>query len=155
MEFFNKLGNMASETYKYTADKTSKLAKETKTKMKMNEYKSEIEDLYEEIGKIVYQKHVREEDINIKEDLEEYCIKIDILSQKVEDCRMEILNLKDKKQCQSCYAEIEKEAKFCPKCGVEQPEEVVEVKEVEIVEEEDKTEAEKENNTDNVESEEI
>lgn len=136
MEFFNKLGNMASETYKYTADKTSKLAKETKTKMKMNEYKSEIESIYEDIGKIVYQKHVREEDINIKEDLQEYCDKIDILSQKVEDCRMEILNLKDKKQCPSCYTEIEKEAKFCPKCGTEQPTETVEVKEVEIVKEE-------------------
>lgn len=135
MDFFNKLGNMASETYKYTADKTSKLAKETKTKMKMNEYKSEIEDLYEEIGKIVYQKHVREEDINIKEDLEEYCRKIDVLSNKVEECRMDILSLKDKKQCPSCYTEIEKENKFCPKCGAEQPEEVVEVKEVEIVEE--------------------
>jgi len=140
MDFFNKLGNMASETYKYTADKTSKIAKETKTKMKMNEYKSQIEDLYEEIGKIVYQKHVREENINIKEDLEEYCTKIDTLSNKVEECRMDILSLKDKKQCPSCYTEIEKENKFCPKCGSEQPEEVVEVKEVEIVEDDDKKE---------------
>ena len=136
MEFFNKLGNMASETYKYTADKTNKLAKETKTKIKMNEYKSEIEGIYEEIGKIVYQKHVREEDINIKEDLQEYCDKIDILSQKVEECRMKILNLKDKKQCPSCFTEIEKEDNFCPKCGAIQPEEVVEVKETEIIKEE-------------------
>ena len=142
MEFFNKLGNMASETYKYTAEKTNKIAKETKIKMKMNEYKSKIEDLYEEIGKIVYQKHVREEDINIKEDLEEYCKKIDDLSNKVEESRMEILNLKDKKQCPSCYTEIEKENKFCPKCGAEQPEEAVEVKEVEIVEEDKKEENE-------------
>lgn len=153
MDFFNKLGNMASETYKYTADKTSKIAKETKKKIKMNEYKSEIEDLYEEIGKIVYQKHVREEDINIKEDLEEYCSKIDVLSKKVEECRMEILNLKDKKQCQSCYTEIEKEDKFCPKCGAEQPEEVVEVKEAEIVEDDDqKEEALEQENEENQEN---
>ena len=38
--------------------------------------------------------------------------KIDVLSSKVEESRMEILNLKDKKQCPSCYTEIEKENKF-------------------------------------------
>ena len=59
---------------------------------------------------------------------------------------MELLNLKDKKQCDSCYAEIEKDAKFCPKCGAEQQDAVeddtvcqsVDVKEVEIVEDETK-----------------
>ena len=142
MDFFNKLGNMASETYKYTADKTNKLAKEAKTKMKMNEYKSEIEDIYEQIGEIVYQKHVREEDINIKEDLQEYCRKIDELSEKVKECRMDILNLKDKKQCEACYSEIEKDAKFCPKCGNEQPENFVEVKEAEFVKDEEENKAE-------------
>lgn len=137
MDFFNKLGNMASETYKYTADKTNKLAKEAKTKIKMNEYKSQIEEIYEEIGEIVYQKHVREEDINIKEDLQEYCKKIDELSEKVKECRMDLLNLKDKKQCMLCYTEIEKDAKFCPKCGNEQPENFVEVKEAEFVKDEE------------------
>lgn len=101
----------------------------------MNEYKSDIEELYEEIGEIVYQKHVREEDINIKEDIQEYCKKIDELSEKVKECRMEILNLKDKKQCEACYSEIEKDAKFCPKCGNEQPENNTEVKEAEFVKE--------------------
>ena len=65
MEIFDKIGNMASETYKFTTEKTSKLAKEAKIKMKINENKSKIDDIYEEIGKVIYQKHVREEDINI------------------------------------------------------------------------------------------
>ena len=34
MEFFDKLGKKASEAYKITADKTGKLAKETKIKFK-------------------------------------------------------------------------------------------------------------------------
>lgn len=149
MDFFNKLGNMASETYKYTADKTNKLAKEAKTKLKMNEYKSEIEDIYEQIGEIVYQKHVREEDINIKEDIQEYCRKIDELSEKVKECRIDLLNLKDKKQCENCYTEIEKDAKFCPKCGEEQPnviveenDETIEVKEAEFVKDEEENKKE-------------
>ena len=37
MEFFDKLGKKASEAYKVTADKTSKIAKETKLKFKIGE----------------------------------------------------------------------------------------------------------------------
>ena len=57
MDFFDKLGKKASQTCKATAEKTGKIAKETKLKVKMNELKSEVEDIYEEIGKKVYRKH--------------------------------------------------------------------------------------------------
>ena len=57
MEFFDKLTKKASETYKGAAEKTSKLAKEAKLKLKINENKSKINDLYQEIGKKVYQKN--------------------------------------------------------------------------------------------------
>ena len=59
MDFFNKLGKKASEAYKVTADKTGKLAKEAKLRMKMGELKSEINDIYKEIGEAIYQNHVR------------------------------------------------------------------------------------------------
>ena len=61
MGFFNDLG-------KKTTEATSKITKETKLKLKMNENKGKISDLYEEIGKKVYEKHIREENINIKEE---------------------------------------------------------------------------------------
>ena len=47
MDFFSKLGNMASETYKKTSKKTGDLAKEAKIRMKMNEDKAHVKDLYE------------------------------------------------------------------------------------------------------------
>ena len=45
------------------------------------------------------------------------------------------LELKDKRQCPNCFAEIEKDVKFCPKCGTKQ-EKIKEepAKEVEIIE---------------------
>ena len=43
MEFFNKLGQKASEAYKATADKTGKVAKEAKLRMKIGELKSKID----------------------------------------------------------------------------------------------------------------
>ena len=45
MDFFDKLGKKASEAYKVTADKTGKLAKEAKLRMKISELKSQINDM--------------------------------------------------------------------------------------------------------------
>ena len=132
MEFFDKLGKKASEAYKVTADKTGKLAKEAKIRMKINEMKGQIKDIYEEIGKKVYEKHVEKEEISISNDLAEQCNKIDEMSKEIENLLQECLELKDKKQCQKCFAEIEKNMKFCPECGAKQ-EENEEAKEVEIV----------------------
>lgn len=121
MGFFDNLGKKASAAYDATAEKTSKLAKEAKFRMKINENKSDINDLYKEIGRKVYEKHVREENIEIKTELEEECTKIDVLSAEIETCLKSILELKDKKQCEKCHAEIELNSDFCPKCGAKQP----------------------------------
>ena len=121
MEFFDKLTKKASETYKGAAEKTSKLAKEAKLKLKINENKSKINDLYQEIGKKVYKKHTETGDVCIKKDLEEECAKIDILSAEIEKYQKEILDLSDLKKCVKCNEPMDKNAKFCPKCGEEQP----------------------------------
>lgn len=122
MDFFNKLGNIASETYKKTSKKTGELAKEAKIRMKMNEDKAKIKDLYEEIGKIVYQKHMYKEEVSIEEDVNSYCSQIDELSEEVEKALEKLLALKGKRMCDNCHTEIEIKVKFCPSCGTEQPE---------------------------------
>lgn len=137
MDFFGKLGKKASEAYKVTADKTGKLAKEASLRLKISDLKSQINDIYGEIGKKVYEKHVREEEVNIKADLEEECSKIDILSAEIESKLQECLELKNKRVCQNCYKEIDKDTKFCPECGAKQEvneeNSEIEVKEVEVL----------------------
>ena len=108
MGFFSDLGRKTSET-------TGKIARETKLKMKINENKGKITDVYE--------KHVREENIDIKTELEEECKKLDELSKEIEEARIEILKLNQKKLCSKCSAEIENGALFCPKCGEKQEQE--------------------------------
>lgn len=136
MEFFDKLTKKASETYKGAAEKTSKIAKEAKLKLKINENKSKIKDLYEEIGKKVYQKHTETGDVCIKKDLEEECAKIDILSAEIDKYHKEILELSNLKTCVKCKEPMDQNAKFCPKCGEEQPAiEEAAAMEVEVVEE--------------------
>lgn len=127
MDFLNKLGNMASETYKKTSKKTGELAKEAKIRMQMNEDKAKIKDLYEEIGKIVYQKYMKQEELSIEEDLNSYCTQIDELSNHVEKNLGKLLTLKGKRICDNCHTEIDVKVKFCPSCGTEQPEIVEEV----------------------------
>ncbi len=126
MEFFDKLGKKASEAYKLTADKTGKIAKEAKLKIRMNDLKNQVNDIYKEIGKKVYEKHIREENIDIKKELEEECTQIDVLSSEIEDILKQCRELKDKRQCQKCHTEIDKEAKFCPECGEKQEEPIKE-----------------------------
>ena len=116
MGFFNEIGKKTTET-------TSKIAKEAKLKMKITENKGKIKDLYEEIGRKIYENHIREESIDIKELINDDCCKIDNLSKEVEDSRREILILNNKKLCKKCFSEIEKDAMFCPKCGEKQTEE--------------------------------
>ena len=140
MGFFDNLGKKASKAYDVTAEKTSKIAKEAKLRMKINENKSDIKDIYKEIGKKVYEKHVREENIDIKTELEEECTKIDVLSAEIETCLKSILELKEKKQCKNCHAEIELDNTYCPKCGAKQPE--IEVKEAEVVDMENDSQTE-------------
>ena len=144
MGFFDNLGKKASAVYDVTAEKTSKIAKEAKLRMKINENKSDINDLYKEIGRKIYEKQVREENIDIKTELEEECTKIDVLSTEIETCLKAILELKNKKQCEQCHAEMDLKNNFCPKCGAEQP--GAEVLNAEVVKEDlEKSEVEPDN----------
>ena len=145
MEFFDKLTKKASETYKGAAEKTGKLAKEAKLKIKINDNKSKINNLYQEIGKKVYQNHVDNEKTDIKKDIEEECAQIDILSAEIEDYHKQILSLSHVKVCIECKETMDKSSKFCPKCGAEQPtveseKEETEPFEVEILENEENKE---------------
>ena len=124
MDFLDKLSKTASQTYKYTTKQTSKLAKEAKIKMQMSENKAKIEELYEEIGKKLYEHHIKDKDIDIDIEavLEEYCIQIDELCDQIEDERKELLTLKQRKQCPNCFCEIDLDYNYCPNCGDKQEE---------------------------------
>jgi len=133
MDFFNRIGKKASETCKATTEITGKIAKEAKLKMKMNENKADIKELYNQIGKKIYERHVREESIDISQELEEELTQIDVLSAEIETCLKELLEMKEKKQCISCHEEIDLTFAFCPSCGTKQDENA-KPKEEEIIE---------------------
>ena len=116
MGFFNDIT-------KKTTEVTAKITREAKLKIKINEDKAKVKELYETIGKKTYENHVRENKINIEEIIKEDCINLDKLSKSIEETREEILTLNHKKMCKKCFAEIETDVKFCPRCGDKQTEE--------------------------------
>lgn len=141
MSFFNSIGRKTSEV-------TSKIARETKLRIKMSENKNKIADIYEEIGKKVYEKHIREQNIDIETELIEECGKIDEIAKEIEDARKEILKLNQKKMCAYCDSEIESSSKFCPKCGKKQKDNSEEIKEEKINKDINEKEIKKEENKD-------
>lgn len=116
MSFFNDLGKKTTET-------TAKIATEAKLKIEIAENKEKINNLYIELGRKVYENHIREENLNIHEFINDDCLKIDEISKQIENARKEILVLNNKKMCKKCYAEIETDYIFCPHCGEKQKEE--------------------------------
>lgn len=116
----DKIGKTATNTCRITVCKTNKMAQRTRLKMHINECKEQIEEIYNEIGKKIYEKHVREEDIDIKQDLEEECEKIDKLAKDIDNSIEHILLLKDMKKCPQCFSEIMIQYNFCPNCGKKQ-----------------------------------
>lgn len=147
MEFFNKIGKKASEAYKVTADKTSKIAKETKLRMQVTDLRGQATDVYKEIGEAIYKRHQENNKTGITPDLEEKCKKLDEINAQIDSNLQECLKLKDKRVCPKCLTEVDRNALFCPKCGEklepivdEEPEEEP-AKEAEVVEKpEDKKE---------------
>ena len=141
MGFFNDIGKKTSET-------TSKIAKETKLKLKISDNKGKIKELYEEIGKNIYENHINTVD-DLEEIINECCARIDEYSNEIEEARKEILVLNHKKLCKRCSEPMDDNAIFCPKCGEKQDVQNEEdVKEVEVLPN-DKEEGVEEENSDN------
>lgn len=116
----DKIGKKASNTCRITVCKTNKIAQRTRLKMHINECKDRIEDIYNEIGKKVYEKHIREENIDINQELKDECNKIDKLAREIDNSIEHILVLKDMKKCPNCFSEIMIQYSFCPNCGKKQ-----------------------------------
>ena len=119
MDFFSKLGKKATETYQITKEKATIISEELKLKGKISGAKEDIEDLYKEIGKKVFEEVKSGKDV-IKEEIIDKIEKISELEDKIKKLECQILALKKIKKCNECGMELELDAEFCSKCGKKQ-----------------------------------
>lgn len=142
MDFFSKLGKKASQTYQVTKEKAANLSEELKLKGKVNDLKDKIDNIYNEIGQIVYNEIKDGKDVS-KEEVTAKCDEISKIKDEIERIQVDILTLKKVRKCTNCGEELDLDDVFCCKCGTKQPEpekvevkdaNVDEVKEAEIIE---------------------
>lgn len=120
MDFLNKLSKKATETYQATKEKAITISEELKIKGKISDLKEKVEEMYLDIGKIVYNelkdgKNVTEEEILLK------CEEISKSKDEISKLKSKLLAIKKIKKCDNCGAELEIDDRFCSKCGKEQP----------------------------------
>lgn len=118
MGFFDGISKKVSETTTSLQETTSKIQRESKCKKTISENNSKIEELYNEIGKKVYENRQIDEGLMIW--VEDRTQRIDSMLNENEELKKEILKLNNKKVCPNCRAEIDISTTFCPQCGKEQ-----------------------------------
>lgn len=117
-EISKKVGDTASSTYNTVADKSGKLIEETKLKISISEKQTNIDEIYEEIGKAVYNQYKSEEDVG--KEFTKQCKKIDKLNDEINSMNIKILYNKGLRNCSSCGEVIALDSKFCTNCGEKQ-----------------------------------
>ncbi len=143
MEFFDKLGKKATQTYKKTKEKATNISEELKLRGKLSEKKEQLNEIYAQMGKFIYNEIMANVEI-AKEDVLDSCDKVSNLLRDIETLEDQILKIKKMKRCVKCGMEIDRNDEFCSKCGQEQPkvnndeninveEEPADIKEIEVI----------------------
>ncbi len=133
MDFFNKIGETIVNAGKDATQKAKDLSGAAKLNLDIRSKEDFVEKQYAELGKIYYQAHQGESDVDGAEHFELIKEALDA----IDKMRIEIQELKGTKVCPRCGAEVADDAGFCSACGEKIPE-VVDVES--MVVEEDGTE---------------
>mgnify|MGYP002771440345 CR=1 FL=1 len=113
MDFFTKLGETLSDAGKDVSKKAKDITETTKLNLDIKSKEDYIRRQCTAIGRQYYELH--------KDDQEPLFEEIPLIREAEEEiARMqrELAELKGQKICLSCGAVMEKEAQFCPSCGV-------------------------------------
>lgn len=125
MEFMKKInqiskvvGKTATETYNTVADKSGKAIEDAKLKLAIAEKEDEIEEIYKEMGKTVYDSYKSGEDVGKAFTKDSKAIDKKIA--EIDEMNKKILYNKSLRVCDKCKEVINLESAFCPTCGAKQ-----------------------------------
>lgn len=112
-----KVGDVAEKTYKSVADKSSQMIKSAKLRIQVSDLEQEIEIMYADMGKRIYEIYKNGE---VVEGFEKDCKKIEKMYKEILELDEKSLYIKKLRKCSNCGEIIEIENKFCPSCGEKQ-----------------------------------
>lgn len=108
-------GEFAARTATQAGKKAGELYNTSKHQITIFDLKNDINDLYKEIGALVYATHKNGDET--AEAIEEKLAIIDEKFERIEELKVLINEIKDTKTCPSCGTKSEKSAEYCKKCG--------------------------------------
>jgi len=138
-EFGKKVGDTATSAYNTVADKSGKLIEDTKLKASISDKETDIDEIYEEMGKAIYNSYKSGEEVS--KEFAKQCKKIDKLNDEISEINKKILFNKGLRTCEKCGEVISVDASFCTNCGEKQK--PVKIKEDKKVVKQDEVEVEK------------
>ena len=117
-EVSKKVGDVATETYNTVAEKSSKMFEDAKLRMAISSKENDIEEIFIEIGKTVYDDYKSGKDVG--KTFTKEAKKIDSLNQEIAEMNTKILYNKKQRVCEKCGKIIPLESTFCSACGAKQ-----------------------------------
>lgn len=111
---FNKIKKEVTKTALKAKKASANMVETAKYKFKLSEIKSDINEKYMQIGKLVYNS---DEDCDITDKLQALCDEITALKNNAEDMQASVDEILNKKACPKCSSYVDKDFEFCPKCG--------------------------------------
>lgn len=125
MDFMEKVtkiskivGKTATDTYNTVADKSGKMIEEAKLRISTSEKETEIQKIYEQLGKKIYELYKSNNEV--EKSFAKDCKKIDKIYDEIEEMAIKILYNKGLKMCLECGNTIELDSIFCENCGAKQ-----------------------------------
>lgn len=125
MEFFKKINELsrkvtdvATDTYKTVADKSGKLLEEAKSKIAISGKEADVEEIYQNIGKTVYDMYAKGEDVG--KVFTKECKNVDKIKSEIEEMNQKVMYNKKLRVCGNCSEVISIDSVFCSNCGHKQ-----------------------------------
>ncbi len=113
---FMKIKKEVAKTAIKAKKASANMVETAKYKFKLSEIKSDINEKYMQIGKLVYNSDEAED---IADKLQALCDEITSLKNSAQDIQATIDDMFNKKACSNCSTYVDKDFDFCPKCGNE------------------------------------
>ena len=125
MEFMEKIteiskavGKTATDTYNTVADKSGKAIEDAKLRLAISDKENEIEQIYVEMGKTVFEAYKKGEDVGKAFSKESKAIEKKL--KEIDEMNKKILFNKDLRICDECQEVIKVSNTYCPNCGTKQ-----------------------------------
>ncbi len=115
LEFLNVLKEKAEDVGEKIVQKSGQLVDATKLNYHITTEQAGLKKKYEQIGKMVFEAKCGNAELS--DEINTICDDIQLSLEKIEDMKLQLQVLKNKKNCPHCGKTMAKDAPFCSACG--------------------------------------